>query len=151
MIVSYKGIYNPQWIIRFCKMTCMNSFAQWETDWQKKFNVAKCRSMRVTRHLNDKQIQFDYSLHQQKLEHVQSAKYLGRAMTANLDWDQHISEIACKATKTIWHWFKQYFIEIQGRIQLPKSTIYTGKHFYLPKSIEKTHARRGLYALWITI
>ena len=27
----------------------------------------------------------------------------------------------------------------------------TGKHFYLPNSTEKTHARSGLYALWITI
>ena len=26
----------------------------------------------------------------------------------------------------------------------------TGKH-YIPESIEKTHARRGLYVLWITI
>ena len=25
------------------------------------------------------------------------------------------------------------------------------KHFYLPKSTEKTNARRGLYALWLTI
>ena len=32
-----------------------------------------------------------------------------------------------------------------------KKAVYTGKHFYLPKSTKKTHARRGLYALWITI
>ena len=32
-----------------------------------------------------------------------------------------------------------------------QKALYTGKHFYLPKSTEKTHARRGLYALWITI
>ena len=29
----------------------LNSLAQWETDWEMKFNVAKCHSMRVTRHL----------------------------------------------------------------------------------------------------
>ena len=28
----------------------MNRLAQWEADWQVKFNVAKCHSMRVTRH-----------------------------------------------------------------------------------------------------
>ena len=45
-------------------------------------------------------------------------------------------------------WISEY----TGSIQLPKSTIvYTGKHFYLPKSTEKTYARRGLYALLITI
>ena len=65
--------------------------------------------MRVTRHLPENQIKFDYSFHQ-KLEQVQSAKYLGIAITDNLDWGQHISEIACKATKTmgffdaIWPW-----------------------------------------------
>ena len=37
------------------------------------------------------------------MEQVQSAKYLGIpvAITDNLDWGQHISEIACKATKTM--------------------------------------------------
>ena len=37
----------------------LNSLAQLETDWQMKFNVAKCHSMRVTRHSPDKHIQFD--------------------------------------------------------------------------------------------
>ena len=32
-----------------------------------------------------------------------------------------------------------------------QKALYTGKHFYLPKSTEKIHARRGLSALWITI
>ena len=79
----------------------LNSLSQWETDWQMKFNVAKCHSMRVTRHLPDKQILFVYTLHQQKLEQVQSAKYLGLTITDNLDWGQHVSEISCKATKTM--------------------------------------------------
>ena len=66
-----------------------------------KFNVAKCRSMRVTRHPPDKHIQFDYTLHQQRLEQVQSAKYLGITISDDLDWGQHISEISSKATKTL--------------------------------------------------
>ena len=46
--VLYRNIESP--------MDCqilqddMNSLAQWERDWQMKFNVAKCHSMRVTRH-----------------------------------------------------------------------------------------------------
>ena len=32
---------------------------------------------------------------------VQSAKYLGLTITDDLDWGQHISEITCKATKTL--------------------------------------------------
>ena len=66
-----------------------------------KFNVAKCRSMRVTRHLTGKGYRFDYSLHQQTLEEVQSTKYLGITTTNSLDWGQHISEITANATRTL--------------------------------------------------
>ena len=66
-----------------------------------KFNVVKCHSMRVTRHQHHKQILFDYSLHNQTLENVQSTKYLGITITDNMDWGQHVSEISSKATKTL--------------------------------------------------
>ena len=52
--------------------------------------------MRVTRLHPSNHIQFSYTLHQQTLEQVQSAKYLGLTIT-----DNHISEITCKATKTL--------------------------------------------------
>ena len=70
----------------------LNSLAQWETDWQMKFNVAKCHSMRVTRHLPDKHILFDYTLHQQKLEQVQSVKYLGITIT-EIIWKFHARQL----------------------------------------------------------
>ena len=80
----------------------LNSLGQWETDWQMKFNVAKCHSMRVTRHLiPSNQIHFNYSLHQQTLEQVQSAKYLGITITDDLEWGQHVAEFSSKATKTL--------------------------------------------------
>ena len=43
----------------------------------------------------------DYTLHQQRLEQVQSTKYLGLTITDDLDWGQQISEISAKATKTM--------------------------------------------------
>ena len=49
----------------------------------------------------EKQIQFDYSLHQQRLEQVHSAKYLGITISDNFDWGQHISEISAKSTRTV--------------------------------------------------
>ena len=46
--------------------------------------------------------QWGFVLHsQQRLEQVQSAKYLGISITDNLDWGQHVSELSCKATKTV--------------------------------------------------
>ena len=79
----------------------LNSLAKWEMDWQMKFNVSKCHSMRVTRLHSSRHIDFNYTRHQQTLEQVQSAKYLGLTITDDLDWGQHISEITCKATKTL--------------------------------------------------
>ena len=81
--VLYKNIKSP--------MDCqtlqydVTSLAQWETDWQMKFSVAKCHSMRVTLRFPDNQILFDYSLYQQRLKQFQSAKYLGITITDNLD------------------------------------------------------------------
>ena len=106
----YRNIKSPK--DRQILQDDLNSLAQWETDWQMKFNVAKCHSMRVTRHLPDDQMQFEYSLHQQKLEQVHSAKYLGITISENLDWGKQVSEIWSKATKirqwvffgVIWHW-----------------------------------------------
>ena len=64
----------------------LTSLGQWEVDWQMKFAVAECHYMRVTRHQHHKQILFDYSLHNQTLENVQSAKYLGITISDNMDW-----------------------------------------------------------------
>ena len=82
--VLYKNIESPM----DCQILYddLNSLEQSEADWQMQFYVAKCHSMRVTRHPPDKHIQFDYTLHQQRLEQVQSAKYLGLTITDVLDW-----------------------------------------------------------------
>ena len=57
--------------------------------------------MRVTWHQHHKHILFDYSLHNQTLENVHSAKYLNITISENMDWGQHISEISPKAAKTL--------------------------------------------------
>ena len=51
----------------------LNKLVQWEEAWLMKFNVAKCHSMRVTKHPLPKQIIHDYSLHNQVLENIPSA------------------------------------------------------------------------------
>ena len=97
--VLYRNIHSLQDCLTL--QEDLTSLGQWEVDWQMKFNVAKCHSMRVTRHQHHKQILFHYSLHNQTLENVQSAKYLGITITDNMDWGQHVSEISSKATKTL--------------------------------------------------
>ena len=51
--------------------------------------------------LPSKQVIHDYSLHNQVLENVPSAKYLGITITDDLDWDQHINNVTSKATRTL--------------------------------------------------
>ena len=97
-------LYRNKYSIHYCLTLkeYITSLRQWEADWQMKFNVAKCHSMRVTRrHQHHKHILFDYSLHNQTLENIQSAKYLGITISDNMDWGQHIYEISSKATKTL--------------------------------------------------
>ena len=65
-----------------------------------KSNIAKCHSIRLTWHYSHKQIIHDYTLNQQTLENVQSAKYLGITITENMNYSEHISNNASKATKT---------------------------------------------------
>ena len=69
------------------------------------------------------------------------------------------NSVVCDASKGCI--YKQIKLPLVGEHAFPLTgfvckeahvtALYTGKHFYLPKSTEKKHARRGLYALWITI
>ena len=77
-----------------------NSLARWEADWQMKFNAAKCHSVRVSRHLPDKQILFNYTLQTQIWKKDQSAKNLGITITDSLDWGQYISGVIAEANRT---------------------------------------------------
>ena len=72
--VLYRNIHSLQDCLTL--QEDLTSLGQWEANWQMKFNVAKCHSMRVTRHHHHKQILFDYSLLNQTLENVQSANTL---------------------------------------------------------------------------
>ena len=97
--VLYRNIYPSKDCLTL--QEDLTSLEQWEVDCQIKFNVAKCHSLRVTRHKHHKQIIFDYFLHNPALENVHSANYLGITISDDMYWGQHISEISSKTTKTL--------------------------------------------------
>ena len=76
--------------------------------------------MRVTWHQHRQQILFDYSLHNQTLENVQSAKYLGIHVTIsdNMDWGQHISENSSKATKSTCNFAGTWLLHLRVQRKL---------------------------------
>lgn len=71
---------------------------EWEGKWLMEFNVSKCNVLTVSNKRTP--IAYDYKLHDQKLEHVTSARYLGVEITKNLKWTKHIENITSKANKT---------------------------------------------------
>ena len=81
-----------------CKTT------HWEADQQMKLNVTKCHSLRANQHYSHKQFLLDNILNQKTCsvisENVQSEIYIGLNITENMDWDQRISDLSVKATKT---------------------------------------------------
>ena len=75
----------------------LDRLADWETKWQMGFNIDKCHILTVSK--KHKPIQHQYTLHQQPLQRVQSAKYLGIEIAHDLRWNQHVQCIASKANK----------------------------------------------------
>ena len=76
----------------------LDTLQDWEEQWQMGFNVSKCHVLSVTNKKNP--IKSSYFLHQQPLEKVNSAKYLGVEITSDLHWGKHINSISSKANQT---------------------------------------------------
>ena len=64
-----------------------------------KFNTSKCQILSVTRQKCP--IKFQYKLHNEALEKVKSAKYLGITITSDLSWNKHIATVTSKANKAL--------------------------------------------------
>lgn len=71
----------------------------WEDKWLMSFNASKCSAMSVTR--KKKKIEHPYTLHNQTLETVKRATYLGVELTPDLSWKAHINSICTKANNTL--------------------------------------------------
>ena len=75
----------------------IRTLKSWEGRWQMAFNEAKCHQLTVTKKRT--KISTSYKLHNQTLDKVTSAKYLGIEITENLHWGKHIQETTAKANK----------------------------------------------------
>jgi hypothetical protein len=98
----------------------LDNLQQWEQDWCMSFNADKCSTMTITR--KKKPISYSYSIHDQTLEHVDSATYLGVELSSNLSWTRHINKTTMKANRQL------AFIKrnLPIRNAEVKATAYTG-------------------------
>ncbi len=71
----------------------------WEPKWQMTFRPDKCHHIRFTR--TNKPIPFTYKLHDTNLNTVSSHKYLGVHISADMQWNTHVSSIRAKAHRAL--------------------------------------------------
>ena len=70
-----------------------------EQTWVMEFHPDKCEVISITRKQNP--VLYEYTLHGQKLKHVDALKYLGVQISHDLRWDKHIDYITSKANSTL--------------------------------------------------
>ena len=79
----------------------LSALEEWERIWQMSFNPSKCSVIRITTGRRKKVYHSSYTLHGQKLEVVDSSKYLGVKVTSDLTWSSHIADVAGKANRSL--------------------------------------------------
>jgi len=75
----------------------LDSLTQWANKWLMTFNPTKCEFLRITNKINI--IPFTYHLDNYTIQEVTHAKYLGVVIDQHLNWNEHIKQVASKATK----------------------------------------------------
>ena len=93
----------------------LNKIAEWEFMWQMQFNIDKCFILRVGRPKH--KLLHVYTLHNQNLSEIDSAKYLGVTITSDLQWNQHINNIINKANSILGL--------LRRNLRIPSQTIKT--------------------------
>jgi hypothetical protein len=71
----------------------------WEEKWQMEFNPSKCEVLHIS--TQKKKLNHQYSIHNQPLQSVDKAKYLGMTISNDLKLNAHIEKITKKANSTL--------------------------------------------------
>ena len=77
----------------------LESLQHWERTWDMEFNPGKCQVIHITR--SKSPVKSRYFMHNQELESVDAAKYLGVTISKDLSWNTHINNITSTANKTL--------------------------------------------------
>ena len=77
----------------------LDSLENWENQWCMSFNATKCNTTAITR--KHKLILYPYTLHNQILDTVEKATYLGVELSGDLTWADHINKSCVKANKQL--------------------------------------------------
>ena len=72
-------------------------------------NALKCKYMTISRKMKPTTPHHPLILNNGDLEHVESYKYLGLLLTADLSWSSHISSICLKARKILGLLYRRFY------------------------------------------
>ena len=92
-----------------------------EQKWHMEFHPDKCQVLTISRKRNP--VRYEYVLHGHKLQHVDSAKYLGVTMTSDFSWNKHADNVVNKAKGTLG--FLRRNLQISISFPSLKTTAYT--------------------------
>lgn len=87
----------------------INSIEQWSSDNHLQLNVLKCKTMTISRKRSPSHPANPLLLNGEALEKVDSYKYLGLLLTADLSWSSHISGICAKARKILGLVYRRFY------------------------------------------
>ena len=77
----------------------LHALAGWEQRWVMEFHLDKCKVLLISR--SNCPIEFEYTLHGHKLEHVTNAKYLGSLLIINSHGMNTSALLQAKLMKTL--------------------------------------------------
>ena len=121
-----------------------NKLEKWKHTWQMKFHPDKCQVLTITR--KKEPIHFDYVLHGHKLEHVQTAKYLGVTISHDMRWNTHVDNIVKKGNQALGFLRRN----LQIRSEDLKTTAYNTivrLHLEYSSSVWDPHTREKIHAI----
>ena len=87
----------------------ITAIEQWSSDNYLQLNSLKCKSMIISRKKTPTTPHHALVLNNGTLEQVESYKYLGLLLTADLSWSSHISSICLKARKVLGLLYRRFY------------------------------------------
>lgn len=85
----------------------LNIVTEWCHTWHMELNVAKCKSMRVTRR---DVISASYFLNNNSLQITASYRYLGVYICSDLSWKHHVDYLIAKANQTLGYLKRNFYL-----------------------------------------
>jgi len=80
----------------------LTKVANWGESWGLKFNIAKCKALKISRAAPVPNIESQYHMNNVAVENTDSMVDLGVTVVSNLKWNNHISAVIKKANSTLW-------------------------------------------------